>query len=129
MLTLEVYCSENVKINIDSPSIIEEYINFLLKIKVGCFYGEHNFCIQLGELREIIEQLNILYEQMTGEIKLFDYDSETYISLEIINNSRLCLCGQLGSEWEDNFWRFHEEVDQTIIKLLIDTFNKMISQQ
>lgn len=122
----EIYNNENIEINIHSPFIVEGYINFIFKIKLYNFYGEHSFCISIHNLKKIIEQLSTLYNQMTGDIKLSDYDSESFICLKIEDNKMISINGQLGSEWEDNLWVFRHEVDQTIIQSLITNFNNMI---
>ena len=123
---MEIYNSGNIKINIDSPFFKDEYVNFLLKIKAYQFCGEHNFCININDLKELISKLHRLYNDMRGEVKLTDYDSESFICLQIIGNSDVCLVGQLGSELEDNMWIFKHNVDQTIIKLLLNCFNEFV---
>lgn len=122
----EIFNNENIKISIDYPYVVEDYVNFLLKIKIANFYGEHNFCICKNELQKAILELDSLFNKMVGEVKLSDYDSESYIYLKMDNNQMVSLRGQLGSEWEDNLWIFKLEVDKTIIKLLISNFNKLI---
>jgi len=121
----EIYKNENIEINIDFPYAVEDYVNFLFKIKVDNFYGEHNFCVSKNDLKKSLEKLNLLYSQMIGEVKISDYDSESFIRF-IANRQAVSVQGQLGSEWEDNLWIFKQELDQTIIKLLIDNINKLL---
>lgn len=122
---MEIYNNGHIKINVEKPCTAEDYINFLLQIKAYQFNGEHNFCISLIDLKEIICKLNKLYTDLAGEVSFGDYDSQSFISLKMSENNQVCLTGQLGSEWEDNMWIFKQDVDQTIIQLLIKCFNNL----
>ena len=122
---IEIYNNGNIKISIDSIFSIDEYVNFILKIKSYKFYGEHNFCISKTNLANAIKQLQELYNCMEGNVTLCDYDSESFISFEF-NNNHAYIYGQLGSDLENNLWRFKQEVDQTIIMLLVVNLNKLI---
>lgn len=122
---IEIYNNGNIKISIDSTFSIDEYVNFILKIKSYKFYGEHNFCISKTNLTNAIKQLQELYNCMEGNVTLCDYDSESFISFEF-NNNHAYIYGQLGSDLENNLWRFKQEVDQTIIMLLVVNLNKLI---
>lgn len=123
----EIYNNENIVIEIDSHYIVEDYINFLLKIKSYNFYGEHNFCVNLNDLKNIIVQLNSLYNSIGKEIKIADYDSESFICFKFNNDKAVSIYGQLGAEWEDNLWVFKQEVDQTIIQILISSLSELIN--
>lgn len=125
MFILEIYNNGYIEINVDNPYITDGYINFLLRIKAYQFYGEHGFCINVIDLKELTHKLNKLYKDLTGEVVLADYDSESFISLKMSENNDVCLIGQLGSKWEDNIWIFKQDVDQTIIQLLINCFNNL----
>lgn len=123
---MEIYNSETLKINIVEYYSVENYINFLLKINSYQFYGEHNFCISLNDLKEIISQLNKQYNEMNGEVKLVDYDSGSFICLQASKDYEVYIIGQLGAVWEDNVWSFKHNIDQTIFEMLINCFNKII---
>lgn len=126
VVILEIYNSEYIKINVVEPYFTEGYVNFILQIKAYQFCGEHNFCINFNNFRELICELNKLYNEMNGEVRFADYDSESFICLQAIEDGAVCLIGQLGSKWEDNMWTFKHDIDQTIIKLFLNCFNELV---
>lgn len=124
----EIYNNQDIELFICKSYEKENYLTFTVKIKLYNFYGEHSFCVAVDELRTFIQQLAILYENNNMEAKLCDYDSESYISLTSNIDKTISLFGQLGSEWEDNLWRFKQDFDQTIINLLIINLSKLIER-
>ena len=122
---LELYKSKYIEMDIDEPYVKQDYVTFLMKIKAYRFYGEHSFCMHFNNLIELTHRLSQLYNEMSGEVRFNDYDSESFICLRFIENNYVSITGQLGSEWEDNVWTFKYNVDQTIINLLINSFNEL----
>ena len=122
----EIYNNRNIELYLYNAYTKENYITFIVKLKLYNFCAEHSFCVAVNELRNFIRQLATLYENNSVEAKLCDYDSESFVSFKSNTDKTISLFGQLGSEWEDNLWRFRQNFDQTIVNLLIVNLSKLI---
>lgn len=107
--------SDNI-IKIDFLYNIEDYLTFLVFVKSNCFQGSYNFCISKNTIIELIWKIkNVANKEL---IQIQDYDSDSFVGFERINESKVIVNGLVGGSHNSNYLKFEFNADQTIYKEL-----------
>ena len=122
---MEIYNNGNIVFDIGSVFLTEDYVNFVIKLKSYKFSGEHNFCVLKTGLKDVVKRLKDMYNCMDGEVVIQDYDSESFINFKF-DKCKVLFCGQFGSEIDENVWKFKQQIDQTIIELLVVNLSNLL---
>lgn len=119
-----LYKSKYAELHLEHLYTVEENITFSITVKSYEFYGKYNFCMHISKIYEYIERLNFMNQSFSGECKIMDSDSNSFICL-MFEEQVLKVTGQLGGSYEDNFMKFSFLTDQTLIKLFIEALLKI----
>lgn len=99
-------------------------IRFLVKTEKTS--GYHAFLLPPTEVEKYIDTLKVMYNNLAGNLHICDDDSDSFILLNS-NRDKWFLEGQLGSSWEGNMMMFRIPVDQTVIMLLLDFLQNIVT--
>ena len=105
---------------------VEGYITFSVRVASGDFSGKSGFCINDGSLRNSLQILQSMYDNLSGSCIINDYDSDDYISLEMQQYGHLIIRGQIGGSYHTQFLAYEMLTDQTELKKIIDSFNHLL---
>ncbi len=95
--------------------LVQLHFTFKLSVKSGVFSGESSFCISKEELKKSLKKLEESYSQLSGEVKLQDYDSDAFLSFLFEKDGRIIVSGQVGGTFSDHNLKFTFSTDQTVI--------------
>jgi len=95
-------------------------------VKSYGFSGVQNFCIRKDNLQERIKELIMMSDSLSGECKIEDTDSDSYIYL-LFEGRGLKVTGQLGGSYNDNFIKFSFLADQTLAQLFAASLREFIT--
>jgi len=105
---------------------IENYHTFKVTVNSGAFAGTSNFCLSKEKISIIVEQLCNMYETLTGNCKIMDYDSDAHIIIEMENFGHMNVYGQIGGSYEEHSLKFKFSTDQTILYEVINLFKEVL---
>lgn len=114
--------SKDKKLSIEYLYCIEDYHTMIFKVESLGFKGHSNFCISKEDMKNIIKSLKLAKEELTGSVEIKDRDSDAHISITMMNLGKLIVSGQIGGSFEDHYFRFKFESDQTILNELRSFF-------
>jgi len=97
----------------------DDYLTFSIKVKSGEFAGEGVFCMPIEIIESAIASLEVMYESLIGSCRMEDHDSDAYISIASGKFGHICISGQIGGSYEDQFVKFLYHTDQTELPVLI----------
>ncbi|MEG1461947.1 MAG: hypothetical protein RSC48_02465 [Anaerorhabdus sp.] len=87
-------------------------MTFLVFVKSNSFQGSYNFCVSKNKIIELIWKINNTANKELIQFK--DYDSDSSIRFEEINESVVIVNGLIGGSHNTNYLKFEFNADQTI---------------
>lgn len=114
---IEIYHNENYDLSLRKDIEVGGYTTFTVIVKTHEFSGAHPFCMTNEDIKSVLLDLKEADKTLSGEIKLTDNESESFI-LFSISNSKVAVNGELGFCSGDNFLKFVQRLDQTVIRSL-----------
>lgn len=98
----------------------EEYSIFVLYVENANFKGRHNFFLYIEDVKSAYEELKCIYGSLSGEVILYDMESESYLKLSANGYDSIIISGKIGGYYDCIKLEFDFKVDQTVISLLKD---------
>ena len=114
-MTNAIYSSKKVSFAVNKLNNGELQVD----IKLECFAGRYDFCIEDDNLKTYVKMLQQLNNDLEGEFNFVDMDSDSFILFKMKNYGKMDVSGQLGSFVNGNYLNFSFEADQTLLTSLI----------
>ncbi|WP_421617423.1 WapI family immunity protein [Brevibacillus sp. TJ4] len=111
ILSTEKHC-----LTVEHLYTVEGYLTLAISIKSGEFMGKSNFCISEEHLSTFIQSLKEMGARLSGDSKIVDYDSDSYIIIEVNKLGHVIISGQVGGSHEEHSMKFKFTTDQTILE-------------
>lgn len=121
---MELWKTNNAKLNIEFFYTIEENTTMLIQIVSYEFAGEYPFCLHKTQIIDVIKSC----KDKDSIIVINDGDSNSFLNFRIDKNGKGKLIGQVGGTYNDNYLHFAFDIDQTIYELLKNAFNSFLIQ-
>ena len=109
------YSSEDVSFAVNKLNTGELQVD----IKLKCFSGRFNFCIEDENLKKYAKELQKLSDDLEGEFNFADMDSNSFILFKMKKHGKMEVNGQIGSCVKKTQLNFSFEADQTLLTSLI----------
>ncbi len=113
-----ILSSKDKKLSVEYLYCVEDYHTMTFKVESSGFSGQSNFCISNDSILNILNSLESAMEDLTGDVVIRDRDSDAHIGISMKNFGKLVVSGQIGGSFEDHFFNFKFESDQTILNEL-----------
>lgn len=106
--------------------IVQNYVTFTVTVNSGNFSGESNFCVSSEKIKEFVNQMKKVHENLCGKCVLNDTESDDYVIFDYLKFGKVKVNGQVGGSFNDQFLRFSFVTDQTFVNDVILYLKKMI---
>ncbi len=117
----EVFINNVCYLKFRKECTVQGYTTFTIYAKSDEYCGAHPFCMSNQEIMTVLDALRNADDKLYGQIKLADNDSESFLLINVERQS-VIVEGQIGICFGDNFLRFKQRLDQTVLRLLYDCF-------
>lgn len=106
---------------------VENYYTFKMTVSSGDYFsGTSNFCLSKEQLSMIINEVSNMYKTLKGRCEFADYDSDSYILLEMESLGHMSISGRIGGSHGDHSLKFKFITDQTALGRIIDSFRNVV---
>lgn len=114
---MDIYRKDGYCFSIELLYVVEGYFTYNFMVVSGKFKGEATFCLSESYLKQVKEQITRVLSVNRGEIKILDYDSESFLDL-YLDGMTFTVRGKFGNDEDDNSLKFEFLADQTFLQLL-----------
>ena len=104
---------------------VEGYVTFAITVVSGKFSGASNFCISENSLADAVLTLREIYNKLSGEYQMNDYNSDDFILFEFEKYGHLKVSGQVGGSHRQQYLVYQFMTDQTVLAEIISSFRSM----
>ena len=125
-MTMILWDDEENKVEVEYNRTTRNTIVIRFLVKTAKISGYHAFFLPPTVIEKHIDTLKVMYNNLAGNLHICDDDSDSFILLNS-NRDKWFLEGQLGSSWEGNMMMFRIPVDQTVIMLLLDFLQNIVT--
>lgn len=121
--------SKTERLSFATRYLVDINFTFDLTVISKNFSGMSHFCIRVDQIKQLCTDLSSIHLTLSGNTKLEDNDSDSFIEFNAEKNGHLLVSGQVGGSHEDHFVRFKFYTDQTCIPALITDFTRLLRNQ